>query len=78
MPRRTVDQLRDGDPIDDVYLVAEKQLRVNRNGAPYLQLDLRDRTGGISARSTFPGSCRSTPVRMTCSAPWNSCTLPSA
>jgi 3'-5' exoribonuclease len=50
MPRRTVDQLRDGDPLDDVYLVADKQQRVNRNGAPYLQLELRDRTGGISAR----------------------------
>jgi 3'-5' exoribonuclease len=50
MPRRTVDQLRDGTELDDVYLVADKQLRVNRNGAPFLQLDLRDRTGGISAR----------------------------
>jgi 3'-5' exoribonuclease len=50
MPRRTVDQLRDGTELDDVYLVAEKQVRVNRNGAPYLQLDLRDRTGGIAAR----------------------------
>ena len=50
MARRTVDQLRDGDPLDDVYLVADKQLRVNRNGAPFLQLELRDRTGGISAR----------------------------
>lgn len=50
MPRRTVDQLRDGDPLDDVYLVADKQVRVNRNGAPYIQVELRDRTGGISAR----------------------------
>jgi 3'-5' exoribonuclease len=50
MPRRTVDQLRDGDPLDDVYLVADKQVRVNRNGAPYIQIELRDRTGGISAR----------------------------
>lgn len=50
MPRRTVDQLRDGTELDDVYLVADKQVRVNRNGAPYIQLELRDRTGGISAR----------------------------
>ncbi len=48
--RRFVDQLRDGDPLDEVYLVTDKQLRANRNGNPYLLLELRDRTGGISAR----------------------------
>lgn len=48
--RRYVEQLRDGDPLDDVYLVTDKQLRVNRNGNAYLLLELRDRTGGISAR----------------------------
>ncbi len=50
MSRRYVDQLRDGDPLDDVYLVTDKQLRANRNGNLYLLLELRDRTGGISAR----------------------------
>jgi 3'-5' exoribonuclease len=50
MTRRYVEQLRDGDQIDDVYLAADKQLRVNRKGAQYVQLMLRDRTGGISAR----------------------------
>jgi 3'-5' exoribonuclease len=48
--RRYVEQLRDGDNLDDVYLVTDKQLRVNRNGNAYLLLELRDRTGGISAR----------------------------
>jgi 3'-5' exoribonuclease len=48
--RRFVDQLRDGDPIDDVYLAADKQLRVNRKGNQFVQLMLRDRSGGISAR----------------------------
>jgi 3'-5' exoribonuclease len=48
--RRFVEQLRDGDPLDDVYLVTDKQLRANRNGNTYLLLELRDRTGGISAR----------------------------
>ncbi|HMC64004.1 MAG TPA: HD domain-containing protein, partial [Gemmataceae bacterium] len=33
-----------------VYLVTDKQLRANRNGNLYLQLELRDRTGSISAR----------------------------
>ena len=50
MSRRFVEQLRDGDNLDDVYLVTDKQLRANRNGNPYLLLELRDRTGGISGR----------------------------
>jgi 3'-5' exoribonuclease len=50
MTRRTVQQLVDGDALDDVFLVGEKQLRANRNGVHYLQLELRDRSGCISAR----------------------------
>ena len=50
MSRRYVDQLRDGDTLDDIYLVTDKQLKVNRNGNPYIQVDLRDRTGSIQAR----------------------------
>jgi 3'-5' exoribonuclease len=50
MSRRFVDQLRDGDAIDEIYLAAEKQLRSNRNGNFYIQLEIRDRSGGISAR----------------------------
>jgi 3'-5' exoribonuclease len=50
MSRRFVDQLRDGDTLDDIYLLADKQVRANRNGNQYLLLELRDRSGGISAR----------------------------
>ncbi len=50
MPRRFVKDLADGEAIDEVYLVIEKQLRANRNGNPYIQVELRDRTGSISAR----------------------------
>ena len=50
MARRFVQQLADGDSIEEVYLVVDKQLRANRNGNLYLQLELRDRTGAISAR----------------------------
>ena len=50
MPRRFVQQLADGEAIDEVYLVTEKQLRANRNGNLYIQVELRDRTGAISAR----------------------------
>jgi 3'-5' exoribonuclease len=50
MSRRFVRQLADGEGVEEVYLVADKQLRANRNGNLYIQLDLRDRTGTINAR----------------------------
>jgi 3'-5' exoribonuclease len=50
MGRRFVQQMADGDALDEVYLVTDKQLRANRNGNLYLQVELRDRTGSISAR----------------------------
>jgi 3'-5' exoribonuclease len=49
-PRRFVQSLADGDSIEEVYLVMDKQLRANRNGNLFIQLELRDRTGTISAR----------------------------
>jgi 3'-5' exoribonuclease len=45
-----VQQLGDGDSLDEVFLLTDKQLRANRNGNLYLQVELRDRTGSISAR----------------------------
>lgn len=48
--RRFVQQLADGDLVEEVYLVVDKQLRANRNGNLYLQVDLRDRSGTINAR----------------------------
>jgi len=50
MTRRFLDQLADGDNFDEVYLVTDKQLRANRNGNLYLQMEVRDRTGAMSAR----------------------------
>jgi 3'-5' exoribonuclease len=50
MARRFVQQLADGESIEEIYLVTDKQLRANRNGNLYLQIELRDRTGSISAR----------------------------
>ena len=50
MGRQFVQDMGDGDTVEDVYLVADKQLRANRNGNLYLQVELRDRSGGISAR----------------------------
>jgi 3'-5' exoribonuclease len=48
MPRSDVNTLSDGAPVDEVYLLSDKQLRVNRNGDQYLLAQLRDRTGQIS------------------------------
>jgi 3'-5' exoribonuclease len=42
--------LSHGDTVEDVYLVTDKQLRANRNGNLYLQVELRDKTGIISSR----------------------------
>src|SRR5438874_13813402 len=48
--RQFVQHLTDGASVEEAYLVADKQLRANRNGNLYLQLELHDRTGTISAR----------------------------
>ncbi|HVK07485.1 MAG TPA: HD domain-containing protein [Gemmataceae bacterium] len=50
MARRFVDSLADGDNVDEVFLVIDKQLRANRNGNLYLQVDLGDRSGHINGR----------------------------
>lgn len=50
MSRRYVNQLVNGEAVDDIFLVADKQLRANRQGNLYLHLDLRDKTGTINAR----------------------------
>jgi 3'-5' exoribonuclease len=48
--RRYVEELADGENLDEIYLATDKQLRANRNGNLYLQMMLRDRSGAISAR----------------------------
>jgi 3'-5' exoribonuclease len=50
MPRRYINELAHQETIDAVFLAGEKQLRPNRNGNLYLQLELSDRTGSIAAR----------------------------
>ena len=48
MSRRFLNQLSDGDPVDDIFLLTDKQLRANRNANLYLLANLRDATGVIS------------------------------
>ena len=50
MSRRYVNELQHQESIDQIFLAANKQLRPNRNGNLYLQVDLSDRGGSISAR----------------------------
>ena len=50
MRRRYVNQLGEQETVDEVFRAAEKQLRPNRNGNLYLQVELSDRTGAIGAR----------------------------
>lgn len=48
--RKYIKSLADGDQVEEVYLAADKQVRANRQGSPYLQVELRDRTGMIQGR----------------------------
>jgi len=48
--RQYIGSLNDGESVNEIYLVAEKALRTNRNGQPYIQIELRDRTGCITGR----------------------------
>lgn len=50
MPRRYINQLGHQEQISEIFLATDKQLRPNRNGNLYLQMELRDRTGMIGAR----------------------------
>jgi 3'-5' exoribonuclease len=45
MPRKYLNEYKDGDAVDDVFLLAEKTLRANRNANLYLLAVLRDKTG---------------------------------
>jgi len=48
--RRFVSQLSHNESVSQVFLASDKQLRPNRNGNLYLQVDLSDRSGSVNAR----------------------------
>ena len=50
MPRRFINQFGSQDHVNQIFLAAQKQLRPNRNGNLYLQVDLSDRSGSIAGR----------------------------
>jgi 3'-5' exoribonuclease len=45
---RFINQLGEREQVDQVFLLADKQLRANRNGNYYLQLRLADRSGSLT------------------------------
>src|SRR3989304_2894918 len=47
---RFVKDLKEGEPVRDLFLVANKALLTSNAGKPYLTLQLRDRTGQIEGR----------------------------
>lgn len=49
MSRQFINQLADGDSLDEVFIASEKQLRTNRNGNLYHQVRLSDKTGCLTA-----------------------------
>ena len=50
MTHQFINTLKDQTDVNSVYRVANKQLRPNRNGDLYLQIDMYDKTGTITAR----------------------------
>src|SRR5687768_9923399 len=50
MSRRYVNEFVHQDSVDQIFMASNKQLRPNRNGNLYLQVELSDRGGTISAR----------------------------
>jgi 3'-5' exoribonuclease len=49
--RPDITSLRAGDQIDGVFACTRKDRLTTRSGSPYLALELRDRTGAMSARA---------------------------
>ena len=50
MTRRNINELAHQESVDQVFVANDKQLRPNRAGSLYLQVELSDRTGSIAAR----------------------------
>lgn len=50
MARKFVEDIRPGDSVEQAFLVREKDLRTSRSGSLYIDLDLMDRTGVVSAK----------------------------
>lgn len=45
-----VKEIREGEPVKDLFLVSNKAVMVSNSGKPYINLSLRDRTGQMECR----------------------------
>ena len=54
MQRRNINQLGHQESVDQVFLASQKQLRPNRNGNLYLQVELSDRSGSLARGCGMP------------------------
>ena len=50
MSKVFVEDLKNGQGVDSVFLVRDKALAATKDGRPYIKLALIDRTGKIEAR----------------------------
>lgn len=50
MARRFINQLGSDELVDDIFLASDKQLRTNRNGSLFIQVELSDRSGSLPTR----------------------------
>ena len=50
MKKIFIDNIKETDKIESMFLVKEKNLAISKNGKPYLNLKLGDKTGEVDAR----------------------------
>ncbi|MBI4614649.1 MAG: HD domain-containing protein [Planctomycetes bacterium] len=70
MPRQSARELAKGQKVEEVYLLAQCQLKTSRRGSDYLDLEFRDRSGDIrgkkweTTREEFEGLAEGAYVRV--------------
>ena len=51
-----LEQLRESDNVNDIYLIKHKQAAVTKNGKPYENVILQDKTGTTDAKIWDPNA----------------------
>lgn len=47
---RFINQLKDNEKVEEIYLISDKQLRTNKNGKFYMQFNISDKSGTMNCR----------------------------
>ncbi len=50
MAKKFITEFKSGEPVDELFLVRRKEMKTARNGSQYIQAELGDRTGSLSAK----------------------------